>query len=263
MIKKKLDNLIFDRIKKGHIAPRPKWHFLLKDSVVWVLGVLALAVGTMATSVIMYLLAYNDWTVYEEMSESFLSFVLLSMPYFWLIIFVLFAVAVYFNIKHTKKGYKYSLLVIIVVSVSVSLLGGGLLFATGAGQAIDDILGEKFSVYHKVINPHIDKWNKPSEGRLVGLIVKQIDNSNFILVDLRRQEWELNCLAPCVAGMLEVGRPTKVLGQAKGSVFVADRVMNMGPGRGQFMRPQFKSRLPLLEILKKEEHILESKMMRP
>ena len=253
MTEKNLDNLVFDRIKEGHIAPKPKWHFLLKDSVVWVLGVLALLIGMVATSVTMYLLAYNDWTVYEEMSESFLSVVILSMPYFWLIIFALFIVVVYYNIKHTKKGYKLSLPIIIVVCVSASLLGGGFLFAAGAGQAIDDVLSEKISIYHKVLNPHADMWNMPSEGRLAGLVVRKIDDSNFILVDIRRREWELNCLAPCIAGMLEVGRPTKVLGQIEGEVFKASQVMNMGPGRGQFMRPHFKNRLILPEMMLMEE----------
>lgn len=239
-----LNQKILDKIKADKIAPKPRWQFLLKDYTVWILGVLALLVGAAATSVIMYLLAYNDWRLYEEMSDSFLSFLILSMPYFWLVFFALFIGAAYYNVKHTKQGYKYSLPLIIIVTVSLSLLGGGFLFAAGAGQAIDDALGKAVPVYHKFINPLADRWHRPTAGYLAGLVIEKADANNFTVVDIHRQEWRVICQDPCHHDLLVVGRPAKMMGEIENNVFIAEQVMGMGPGRGQFMRPHFRDRLP-------------------
>ena len=112
-IDKNFDSNILERIKEDNLKPKPKWTFLFKDSVIWFFGALSLVFGALGVSVIIYLLKNNDWSLYNKLSGSFLEFILLTMPYFWILFLAIFILVIKYNIQHTKKGYKYSLPIIV------------------------------------------------------------------------------------------------------------------------------------------------------
>ena len=85
-----LEQKIIDKIKTGSLSPKPRWHFLLKERLVWTIGLLALLVGAAAVSVMLYLANNNDWLVYEKAGRNFGAWLLLSLPYFWLVFLTLF-----------------------------------------------------------------------------------------------------------------------------------------------------------------------------
>ena len=76
---------VLKTIEEKHIKPKPRWTFLLKDYAIWILGAFSLIVGSLAFSVIIYMLKNNDWEVYRHLSGSLPGFVVITMPYFWLI----------------------------------------------------------------------------------------------------------------------------------------------------------------------------------
>ena len=53
------DQKLVAKIKQANIAPKPRWHFLLKNSVIWAAGTLSLLIGAGAASVMIYLFKYN------------------------------------------------------------------------------------------------------------------------------------------------------------------------------------------------------------
>lgn len=237
------ENLI-EKIKEVGVAPTPKWQFLLKDYIVWIFGCLSLIIGGLATSVMIYLLVNNDWQIYTELTDSFFAFFLLTLPYFWILFLIFFTLVAYYNLKHTKKGYRFSLWIVVSVVVLASLVLGVVFSGLGLGEEIDEILSEKTSFYPQVFGRHIDMWSMPERGRLSGLLVDRKGDSSFILLDRDRMEWELVISERTkVFDKIDIRRPIKIIGEKQSkNVFEAFEILPMGPGRGMFNN--FNRRMP-------------------
>jgi len=232
---KKFIQEVLGKIKKENIKPTPKWHFLLKNYIVWFLGVLSLLVGGVSFSVIIYLMRYNDWDIYEQLGESFISFTLLTMPYFWIISLVLFVCILLYNIKHTKKGYRYSLPFILSVNILFSMVLGILFYEIGISQSLDDVLGERAPLYSKIINRQLDYWSQPENGRLSGLVVEVGSSTDFLLVDFNQKEWNIKNEEESEMDIV-VGMPVRILGEKTSeNDYLVEMIIPAGkPGGGLF-----------------------------
>jgi len=239
------DQKLADKIKEEKIAPKPRWHFLLKDYVVWASGALALLIGAAAISVMVYLLKYNGWEVREEMHKSVLEFFLLTLPYFWIIFLGIFVFILYYNLKHTKKGYRYPVWFIAISGVLASIILGGIFFLFGLGQRIDNVLGQNAPLYEIVINRQLAFWFNPEDGRLAGVIASDITDGYFYIIDPTGEVWQI--LAPQSAGdprfsdFFQAGEPVNLIGELIGeNKFRADIIRLLVPGRGFFDRPNIR-----------------------
>ncbi|MDA3802463.1 MAG: hypothetical protein PF488_01015 [Patescibacteria group bacterium] len=181
-------NLI-DKIKTENIEPKPRWHFLLKNYVVWSVGFLSLIFGALATSVVIYLLKHNSWQLGGQ-SGNLLSFFLLTLPYFWLLFLALFIYIIFYNLKHTKKGYKFKPMYIILAAVFGSIILGELFFLGGMGKRIDDVLGSKAPFYKEMFNPHLQYFCNPEKGRLTGVLI--IEDNETGLIDPAGNYWDIS-----------------------------------------------------------------------
>lgn len=207
-----------DKIKADKIAPTPRWHFLFKNYAVWGSGALALIIGGLACSVIAYLIRHNDWNIYGRLTGSFWEFVILTLPYFWLLFLAAFIGIIYYNIRHTKKGYRYPLPLLVAGTIAASVLLGGLFFRVGLGQAIDDVLGRRAPFYENVINRQFQFWVHPESGRLIGRILEILPDNQAILADPSGQEWRVIFNgAPLPPNMiLRPDQPIRVFGEIIG-----------------------------------------------
>jgi hypothetical protein len=242
----KFDEELLDKIKTKHLLPTPRWHFLLKNYVVWGIGLLSLIIGGLAFSVIIYMFSYNDWNIYDKLSNSFTEFVILTLPYFWIVFLIFFIVIVNYNIKYTKQGYRYHASVVLAVSVILSMGLGVLFFGLGMGQEIDDILGERMPFYERIINRRIGDWNHPEAGRLTGIIASTSADKKFILYGFDKHEWEVNYTNAKLAPFAEikVGLPVRLIGlQTKLYFFEAEQILPVGPGR-RFLERDKESHIP-------------------
>ena len=234
-----LEQKIIEQIKQENLEPTPRWHFLLKEWLVWSVGVLSLLVGAAAVSVIIYLFRNNDLFIYNQVGRSFGGWLLLSLPYFWIFFLALFVWLLFYNIKHTKRGYRYPLFLIASFSVIASIFLGGVFSLFGLGERIDDVLGRQAPFYDTIFNPHINIWSHPEEGRLSGLVITNFDDNNFVLVDRDGEEWAVVYSGKNKGGnnIIVVGQPVRVIGRVGGeSLFVAQKIMTMQPGREFFRR---------------------------
>ncbi len=191
MEENKKDNFtknLLEKIKTDKLEPKPRWQFLLKNYLIWIFGALSLLFGSLATSVIIYLLKHNNWQLAEK-SDSFWSFFLLTIPYFWLLFLALFILIIFYNFKHTKKGYRYKPLHIIIVAVLSSIIIGEVFYLAGFSKKIDDVLGARAPFYKEMLNPQLHYWCNPDKGRLAGVILKE--NNKIALIDPSGKYWEL------------------------------------------------------------------------
>lgn len=231
-----LEKKILDKIKKESLAPTPRWHFLLKEWLVWLLGGLSLLVGAAAVSVMLYLSKNNDWMIYEQVGRSFASWFLLSLPYFWLIFLAIFVIILFYNLKHTKQGYRYPLVLIATAAVFASILLGSIFSIFGLGEKIDSVLGRQAPFYDHLFNPHIEVWSHPEEGLLAGLVVSRPNSAQFTLVDRDKGEWNV-VYSEKDEALVIIGQPLRAIGRMNGQGnFSADKIMPMRPGKEFFRR---------------------------
>lgn len=237
------DNLL-SKIKEEKINPKPKWQFSLKNSLIWVLGFISLVLGAIATSLIFYMLLGEEPGFVPGHPRT-LEALLVLVPFFWITCLLFFAVSVFYYIKHTKKGYKYSPKIIILGIVGVSLVFGGTLSAFGVDRVIDDVLGEKAPMYDRVINPRLDYWSNPEEGRLTGMIVSQEAKQIYNLVDREGKTWIIKTSDEADSKKIKVNHPVRLMGEKTADYnFSVTEVMSVGPGRGFFKRPLPPKMLP-------------------
>lgn len=204
---------ILETIKDQQLKPKPKWQFLLQDYMVWLSGLLAIMIGGLAFAVIIYMFVNNDWGLYPAVSNSLVYFIFKTLPYFWLIFLVLFIIIAYYNLKHTKQGYKLRLRNMVLITVLVSVLLGLFWYNIGFGQVIDNALSNKFPIYRQFINKTHQRalfLQNPDEGILIGVITEfeEIDmasskNHVFTLVDWDNKEWQI-ISEPAVVEVLSV-----------------------------------------------------------
>jgi hypothetical protein len=188
-----MDNLdisskVLAKIKET--KPKPKWQFLLKDSLIWLFVFLSLMVGSFASSVVIYMIDNNHWDLYEQISGSFLRFLFATLPYFWIIILSGFVALLYYNFASTKSGYKFNHLLVVMSSIFISIILGLIFYNVGLAQIIDNIFEEKMPLYSHLQN-HKQYLAQPDKGILAGKILIIYDNGNFKLLDFNQKEWEV------------------------------------------------------------------------
>ena len=85
-----IGNKILQTIKDKHIKPTPRFKFLFKSYAWTVLAFLMVVFGSLAVSVIIFYLKNEDWSLYIQAGFSQINFLLLAIPYFWVLLSLLF-----------------------------------------------------------------------------------------------------------------------------------------------------------------------------
>lgn len=224
---------ILKNIEKKRIRPKSRWIFLVKDCLIWALFVLTTLIGAVAVGVIIFIINDNDWDIYRYLEKNIWSYFLILVPYFWIIILVLFSLLAYFNYMHTRKGYLLNPYLVIFSSILFSIILGWILFNNGIGEKIDKIFAQKVP-YYKNTEMHKNVfWNNPEKGLLAGEIIEIEDKNSFTLKDLEKNSWNIvgdNILwKEKVLGIK--GEKIKIIGKIKnGRVFDAKEIRPWGCG---------------------------------
>ena len=230
---KDITQKVLDKIKVKKIEPKPRWQFLLKDSLVWVLFILSILIGALATSAAIFNVKFSDWDVYDRVPGGRFSFLVNILPYFWLVILVGLVVVAYYNFKHTKKGYKYSVVGIILLSLVASIILGGASYVLGVGEKMERRAVQHLPFYKGLEDRRVQMWQKHPDKMLAGKIIK-VYESELDLEGLKKEFWKVNTenakIMPMV--VLQEGEMIRVIGQRQdGQIFVAEGIMLWG-GRG-------------------------------
>lgn len=235
------DRELLGKIKKEHIIPKPKWHFLLKNYIILAMGSVSLLIGGAAFSIIIFFARNNDWKIFKEAGGGLLNFILISLPYFWLVFLIFFIFIVYYNFKNTKHGYRYPVYVILAINISLSIFLGIIFYYMGAGQFFDYATGRRVPLYEKIMNRQVEFWSDPEEGRLSGVIIDKINDDDFHLVDFSEKKWEIinnGGSATEFPERMEPGQPVRIMGKKLSEdSFKAVKILPPPlPGRGFFER---------------------------
>ncbi len=206
---------VLSRIVREGIAPRPRWHFLLREGCVWTVGALSVAVGSLAVAGIWFELNHAWWDFYEATHDTFLTFALDALPFVWVVGSGLFALLAYASIRYTKRGYRYPLQTLLIGSLALSGVGGTLLYAVGMGEFVDEEVGAFVPMHRSLLERERTLWMHPEEGRIAG-IVKEIPSAEGRMwlqgVDDVGYRIDLTDFAPLERERLRIGDHVRVIG---------------------------------------------------
>jgi glucan phosphoethanolaminetransferase (alkaline phosphatase superfamily) len=188
---KDLSSKILESIKEKKIKPKPRWEFLIKDYIILASGIISIIIGALAVAVIIFMVLHSNRDLLSFLNNSKLEYFLLSLPYYWFLFFSLFIVLAYFNIKHFKRGYRYTLQSIALISIGLSVILGILFYSVGFGKIIDGVFLKKFPMYKNISHGMPKELIKPENGILAGNVIKINDLIILLKAEPSNKEWRV------------------------------------------------------------------------
>jgi len=214
--RKPLKDSLFERIETEKVCPRSRMFFWSQECTLWSLWFLSVAIGALAVAVSLFVVSHRQYEVYEVTHENMFTFMVEVLPYVWILTFFLMAVVAVFNIRHTKRGYRYPLWFILSSSVVLSFAGGSALQFFGLGFSIDNILGSNMGMYMSQDKIERKLWQEPKQGRLVGQLVTSeiVSSSTRLFEDISGKKWQMNVseLHPRDIELLETHKTVRLFG---------------------------------------------------
>jgi hypothetical protein len=224
---------IIGKIKQEHIAPVPRWKFLVRRRAFLGLLVISVLLGSLSFSVIVHIIDFGDLDIFNQVHGNFLTSTVMMLPYFWFLSVTLFALVAYYNWKHTKLGYHFKRRWIVMGSVALSVLFGSVLYAFGMGNKIDTLMAKAVPFYDQSKRQaRTELWMRPDSGLLVGKVVSvdSIDNS-VTIKDETGQDWQIDekNIQQSVNTAPKKGKIIKIVGKKAGDhAFVASEIRKCG-----------------------------------
>ncbi|MDI6687920.1 MAG: hypothetical protein QME06_06840 [Desulfobacterales bacterium] len=237
---------ILQKIKKDEVRPYPKQYFLLKRSVIWTVFGLSILFGSIACAVAIFQLRYAEWDLYKHLSHRPLEFALLVIPFFWLIFLLGFTGFAFYNFRRTEQGYRYRTLWVILGSIAISVIGGGIFYATGLSERLETAFEHNVPFYRDLQERKQRVCMSPGRGLLAGKIVEIISEQKMQIEDLQGNIWVIDINDTIWKGRLIPAQnlKIKIIGEMKGqNRFVANEIR---PWKG--CRGQGRNRTRLLQL---------------
>ncbi len=212
----RLADSVLERLEREGITPRSRFYWMTQEYGLWGAWVVSVILGSFALAVASFSSLYVGYSLYEATHDTFLTFLLDTLPYLWFAAFAVMLLSAYFNLRYTKKGYRYSFLWVAGSSFGFSVAGGILLHFLGAGYYLDHYLGRSLDTYHSRAELETMVWQNPPAGRLVGFgrppgAADQIPG--IIFTDVKDREWQLMTtdLSERESDLIRSGRKVRVL----------------------------------------------------
>lgn len=221
-----LKTQILEKIETEAVTPRARWVYSTQEYALWAVWGLTVFVGALSVAITFFVFSHQRFALYELTHRNFVTFAVDVLPTLWLVLFVSMVAFAVFNMRHTKRGYRYPLWQIFGSSVLLSLALGALLHLAGAGFSLDKKIGAWASGYPSQEKIELKWWQNPKEGRLVGTAeyVRESGGTGARFIDVTGVVWQLDSAELLVVEkqLLEAGRQVRLFGVIQpGSVFYA------------------------------------------
>ena len=184
-----IENKIINKIKKEKIKPLSKGIVLARKVLMWILISSLLLFSGLSISVLVLIVRFGDWDIYQYLGESPLSFFLLAFPYFWLLFVIAFFVIALIKTKKIEGAYRNSFIYYGVIAILATCLIAVLFSVGGAHKKTETYLADNSSWYRQ-LNYMRSAWDNPDKGLLSGVLSFSEDDV-FFLTDFSGNDWEL------------------------------------------------------------------------
>ncbi|MCO6489566.1 MAG: hypothetical protein J5I98_14165 [Phaeodactylibacter sp.] len=229
---------LLQKIKEEQAEPAPRWHFAVKNQLLWAAFGLAAVLGALAFSVILFAIQQTDFSILSHLSHSGLELFLGLLPFFWIILLVVFLLIAMYSVQYSRRGYKFTLARLVGYSAALSILLGTLFFIGGGAQRLEQAFAVNVSIYESIQEKKVKLWSMPEAGYLSGEIV-ETGLDAFQLKDFQGNTWTIRyggAFIPPVV-LLERGEKVKLVGEIEDDgAFAASEVRpwgGMGSRKGE------------------------------
>ena len=224
-----LSENILKKIKKSGIKPRPRWQFVLFHALLWSVFVFSILLGGIAFAVIIRFVFGTEWDVaFRILPRGRFSEFLMILPYIWIsaLTLVLFLSRLIF--LHTKNGYRFRPVYVVLVSLFISLLLGIGLYFNDTPARVEEVMRSHIPPYNALQNRRDRIFHKPEDGVVVGRIIEVKSDSLFLLNAMTGETWTVSLQSsalPLKGGVLSPNLMVMVIGDKTGEdTFEAEEI---------------------------------------
>ena len=192
-----LSKKILSQIESGDLTPLPRWRFIVLHTSFWIFAIASVVIGAIAVAATLFI--FIDFYRHglplppppppPPMRSTIIDF-LQIIPLVWVVVFAVFILIAQVSLKHTRSGYRYQLSSVVLVSVVASILLGSAFHLLGVGRATHGLL-EQAPPYRSMVYDAHAAWDRPTIGRLAGMVVAIESSGDFSLVDFRGRLWRV------------------------------------------------------------------------
>lgn len=204
-------NNVLEKIKKDNIQPKPKWMFIFQNIFLWVLVPIFIVFGAVSFSFIIHMFVSSDFDLRRRVSGNFFEFIFKTMPYFWIIILIVFLIVLYFDFKSTKKAYKLNFLKTALFGLALIIIIGTMFYFSGIARYFDNNL-LKVGAYKTLSCQNSKMWNNPERGILAGKFLNIQENLGTFK-DADEKNWNITFDNKFELERLDLDNDIKVIGR--------------------------------------------------
>jgi len=193
ILKKDFWKNLISKIKKEKINQVPKYIFIFKNVLIWFFLFFSIITGALSLSISFEYLVSADWYLINRLW--IIKIVTIFMPFFWILFLILASVLSYYNFKNTQRWYKFSLIKILWINITVSILLWIFLYFSWFNPFIEWKMENYIPKYRSLlvedkISRMIWVWQNEDLWLLIWKI-NTIENNILKITDYNNKSWEI------------------------------------------------------------------------
>lgn len=185
-MKSQLSENILKKIKQENLKPKPRWYFMVLNTLTWLLFVGGVLLGGVTLAIILNIYS-DEWYLHNFSNLNYLVLLISTFPYLWLLFFLGCFVLSYYYLQRTKDGYKINSFMILLFTLATTLLLCIVFVFLKIGQSTDRALNNNF-LYHQLTIDREKHWHCPDKGIVVGYVVHK-NTHELLIQDLQGTKW--------------------------------------------------------------------------
>jgi hypothetical protein len=214
---------ILAAIENKQVTPRPKWYFILRNSILWIPGLVTTFLGAYTVAGVLYGIAHAhlENRLYSDHASQIIFSI--AIPVLWVVSFILFSLVTLSLVRKTNNGYRHTALELISISVACSIVIGVLFYAFTASSLSGPGMLYRYPTQHQ----QESIWNNPNNGRISG-IIDSSNNGIVTMTDFNGSIWNINinAIPQNEDSIIKIGTAIRVVGVVTAhDTFAACRIL--------------------------------------
>ncbi len=189
--KKGVADNAMDKIVQGAVSQKPRWYFVIRNSILWLSGGIFVAMSSIFVSVVIFAVR-NDWHTDNLLKSVITRESLILIPSIWIISFVIFIAVGEWILSQTRRAYRFTVWQLTFFLGFISICIGIGLYSFGVAYHAERSLAKHIPFYSSMEERRNILFNRPEQGRVRGYI----DDVHRDFVSIKSggysQEWRID-----------------------------------------------------------------------
>lgn len=205
---------VIEQIKRDHIRPMAPGYFFAWRLFGWVQVALLVILATLVTAFALHIIFEIDWEAFRHTEVSGVRAALMSLPFLWLVLIVVFLTLAVVVMRRTGRGYRYSLWVLLFLFPVASTAAGLAIEHSRFDEPVEKFLLGSLSQQEpwQAILPSVEQqWAQPENGLLGGEVIHvNEETTTFKLEDRKKNEWDVEYQGAAIEQGVKLSPQTQV-----------------------------------------------------